>query len=103
MRNELKYKCSECGKTYTYDREEVKGNSLISKIWGDHRHAWPVWAICSDCMEERNESNLMWPVAKGPKREMSCHLCEFEIEYPEVLLEEEDEFKCPQCGHGEVS
>jgi len=98
----LKYECEECGKTYTFDRGEAS-DKIKDVIWKDHRHAFPVWAICSDCMEERDESNLMWPEAKGPKREMSCDKCEFEVEYPEVLLEEEDDFKCPKCGHGEVS
>lgn len=102
-RQSLQYECERCGKTYTYNREEVEGNSIKNKLWGDERHPFPVWAVCSECMEE-NETGLMWPTeVSGPTREMSCHLCEFEVEYPEALLETEDDFKCPKCGHGEVS
>ena len=104
-RQTLKYTCSECGKTYTYTREEVKDNSLISDIWGDHKHPFPVWAICSDCYEERNESNLMWPQSvPGPRADMSCNVCDFEVRYPKALLLNggEDSFSCPKC-EGEVS
>ena len=104
MRQTLQYTCQKCDNSYTYDREEVENNSIKNRLWGDTRHAFPVWAVCSECMEKRDESNLMWPTdVSGPTREMSCHLCEFEIEYPEALLEAEDDFKCPKCGHGEVS
>lgn len=98
-RQQLTYKCGSCGKTHTYKREDVEDNSLIANIWGDKRHTWPVWAICSDCWEKRNENNKMWPEMKGPKREVNCDSCEFEVELPDILFKSErDSFKCPDCG-----
>lgn len=95
-RQSLKYVCQECGKSYEFDKGEAN-DYIKDKFWLDHDHDWPVWAICSDCLED-GESNLMWPEASGPKREMSCEACDFSVEYPEVLLEDDDSFKCPRCG-----
>lgn len=100
-RQTLKYKCETCGYTYEYKLGE-QSQPLIDHIWNTH-HKWAVWAICSDCMET-NESNLMWPTdVKGPDRTMTCDQCDFEVEYPEALLNQDDSFKCPDCGSGTVS
>lgn len=98
-RQQLTYECPDCGESYIYDREEVKDNSLKNRIWGDRLHVWPVWAICSNCFEQGTGQQKMWPQIKGPKREMTCNLCDFQVDYPEALLHGEDDgFNCPHCG-----